>query len=141
MALGRREVRRRAQLPLANKVVNTVTFTPAANGSNVCEILITPKDARGTTITGPLSMDLVLSDAATGVGLTATTASGAVAVVSTFGTDLGVLTAKKALSVQTNAAGVYKLSITDTAKTAFYIAVNIQGRVFVSSPLITANYG
>ena len=64
---------------------------------------------------------LWLSDAATGLGLAATAASGAVAVKGTDGFDIGILTAKKALVCQTKADGTYILSITDTSKTLYYV--------------------
>lgn len=122
---------------------HTFSFSPAAGASNVCEVTITVKDAAGSTIAAVHNLDIWLSDAATGAGLTATTASGAVAAKSASGTDLGTLTAKKALRVQTLATGVYILSITDTAKTGFYIcaALPSAGKAIVSQQLVTANYG
>lgn len=137
-----KSLRRKMSLPSA-AFVSSATFTPTAGGSNVCEVAIVLKNVDNTTITGPRVVDIYLSDAATGVGLTATTASGAVAAKSASGTDMAVLTTKKALRVQTLANGSYTLSITDTAKTGFYICVvnPSNGAVIVSSPLITANYG
>ena len=84
-----------------------------------------------------------LSDATSGAGLTATTASGAVANDGTTGFDLGTYTTKKALYVQTNASGVYKLAITDTSKTAFKVcALNpADGNAVVGVTLAAGNYG
>ena len=77
----------------------------------------------------------------TGAGLTATTASGTVQAGAS-GTDLGTLTAKKALACRTTAAGLYILAITDTAKTGFYPVVTIPGRkLIVGAQLVTGNYG
>lgn len=119
----------------------TCTISPAAGTSNVSLVTITVKDGQGNAIAGPATMDVTLSDAATGAGLTATDASGAVAAGAS-GVDLATLVAKKALRVQTTAAGVYILSITDTAKTGFYVAVFLGGRLaVVSSQLQTAHYG
>ena len=119
----------------------TATISPAAGGSNVCLVTITVKDGQGNAVAGPVAMDVTLSDAATGAGLTGTTASGAVAAGAS-GVDLATLVSKKALRVQTTAAGVYTLSITDTAKTGFYVCVFLGGRLaVVGAQLQTANYG
>jgi len=84
-----------------------------------------------------------LSDADTGVGLTATTASGTVQAKSASGADFATFTAKKALLVQPLATGVYTLEITDSAKTAFYVcAATLDGRAYsVSTVLATEDYG
>lgn len=121
----------------------TVTFSPAAGGANVCEVTMTVKDARGNTIAGVFNLDIWLSDAASGAGLTATTASGAVAVKTSSGVDLATLTSKKALRVQTLATGIYILSITDTSKTAFYPCAQVPGlgKTIVGTQLVTGNYG
>lgn len=120
----------------------TASFTPAAGSANVCEVTIQIKDGSGTAVAYPVVLDVLLSDASTGTGLTATTASGAVAAKASSGTDLSTLVSKKALKVQTKADGTYILSITDTGKTAFYVVANIPGVApVVSSVLTTANYG
>jgi hypothetical protein len=120
-----------------------ITFTPAAGTTNVCEVTVTVRDARGNAIAGVFNFDLWLSDAATGAGLTATSASGAVAAKSSSGTDLSVFSPKKAIRVQTLATGVYVLSITDTAKTGFRVCAQVPGldKTVVSAALVTANYG
>lgn len=120
---------------------NSVGFTPAAGASNVCEVTLQVKDAAGVALAGVFHMDVLLSDAATGVGLTAVTASGAVAKKTASGEDLATLVAKKALRVQTLATGAYILSITDSAKTGFYVVANLGGKTSVSSVLVTGNYG
>ncbi len=118
----------------------TATIVPAASTANVSLVTITVKDGNGVAVTAPVMMDVLLSDAATGAGLTATTASGAVAAGAS-GADIATLVAKKALRVQTTAAGVYILSVTDSAKTQFYVAVNIPGLKPVVTQVLTANYG
>jgi hypothetical protein len=121
----------------------SISFAIAAGGANVSEVTVTVKDAAGAAIAEPFNFDLWLSDAATGEGLTGTTASGAVAAKAASGTDLAVLTAKKAIRVQCKATGVYVLSITDTAKTGFYVCAQVPGlgRTNVSAQLVTASYG
>lgn len=126
-----------AQVPL------NITFDAAAGGTNVAEVTITVRDGAGNVIAAPFPLLVWLSDAATGAGLTATTASGTVQAKAGSGADFGDLTAKKAKIVQTLATGVYVLEITDAAKTGFYIGAQVPGtgRPAVSAQLQTADYG
>ncbi|HTR71868.1 MAG TPA: hypothetical protein VMH41_16785 [Mycobacteriales bacterium] len=119
------------------------TLTPAAGSSNVCEVTIQAKDAAGNNLARSIPILIWLSDAATGIGLTATSASGAVAAKASSGSDFGALTAKKALLSQTKADGSYILSITDSAKTGFYVAVGLPNGTapVVSAQLVSGNYG
>lgn len=117
------------------------TLTPAQGSANVCLVTIQVKKPDGSNVTVPVDLIVTLSDAATGAGLTATTASGAVAAGAS-GTDLSALVAKKALLVKTDATGKYILSITDTVKTGFYVVAAIPGKnPNVSAQLVTGNYG
>lgn len=119
----------------------SVTMTVATDGSNKTKVTCQLVDIEGTSVSKVMNFDLWLSDAATGAGLTATTASGAVAA-GTSGADIATLTSKKALRVQSNASGVYILSITDTAKTAFKVCAQMpDGEVIVGATLATASYG
>jgi len=133
---------------IARPVINgtehptTATFTFTAGASNVANVLITLKNSLGQTITGVWPLTVWLSDAATGVGLTATAASGTVQAKSASGTDLAALTAKKALAVQTLANGTYTLEITATAKTAYYVGVSMpNGKSVISRVMATGDYG
>lgn len=132
-----------AELNLVDAAPANVTFAAAAGGANVCEVTITVKDAAAATLTGIRNLEIWLSDAATGAGLTGTTASGTVTAKSNEGTVLTALTAKKHLTGQTLAAGTFILEITDTAKTGFYVAVAnpLTGAPIVSAQLVTGNYG
>lgn len=120
-----------------------LTFAAAAGATNVAEVTVTVKGGSGATVAETFNFDLWLSDAATCAGLTGTTASGAVAAKSASGVDIDTQVAKKALRVQTLATGVYILSITDTAKTGFYVCGQVPGtgRSVASAQLVTANYG
>jgi hypothetical protein len=122
---------------------SALTFSVAAGSANVSEITVTVKDALGFTVPGVLQFDLWLSDAATGAGLTATTASGAVGAKSASGADISTYVAKKSLRVQTLAAGTYVLSITDTAKTGFFVAALAPNgsKAYVAPQLTTGSYG
>lgn len=119
----------------------SATFAAAAGGANVSEVTVTVKDAAGNTLAGVHTFDLWLSDAASGAGLTGTTASGTVQAKASSGTVLAALTAKKALRVQTKADGTFVLEITDTAKTGFYVGASIGSKTVVSAQLVTGNYG
>lgn len=132
-----------AELNKLTGVAADVTFSPAAGAANICEVTIAVKDAAGATIAGVFSLDVYLSDAATGAGLTAVTASGTVTAKAASGAVIGTHTAKKALRVQTLATGVFILEITDTAKTGFYVVATVPGtgRTAVSAQLVTGNYG
>lgn len=131
------------ELNLTDGAPATVTMAAAAGGSNICEVTFTVKDAAGATIAAVHHIDVYLSDAATGQGLTGTSASGTVQAKSASGTDLQVYSAKKALRVQTLATGVYVLEITDSAKTTFYPCVvhPLTGKVIVGTRLVAGNYG
>jgi hypothetical protein len=118
------------------------TAAVATDGTNATLVTLTARNANGKGV-GPTVLDIWLSDSATGVGLTATTASGAVAgkTNGTTGTDLVVHVAKKGLCIQTLGNGTYQLSITDTAKTAFKVCYQLDGVSAVVTTLATASYG
>jgi len=119
----------------------SVTFVIAASTANITLVTGTVKSTSGLALAFPTSFDLYLSDAVTGAGLTAVTASGAV-TVGTPGAVIGTYTTKKALRVQTDAVGAFQLSITDTAKTGFYVVYALDGLPpFVSRQLVTGDYG
>lgn len=119
-----------------------VTFAIASAAANVSEVTITVVNKDGYTIPGVHVLDVWLSDAATGVGLTGTTASGTVQAKAASGTVHGALTAKKALRVSTLTTGVFVLEITDLAKTGFYVAAAL-GVVpaQVSRVMVAGDYG
>ena len=131
-------------MPMFNNAaqIASIGFAPAAGAANVCDVVMTVKDKAGRTIKGPHELDIWLSDAATGLGITGTTASGTVTAKSASGTVLTALTAKKHIRAQTLATGLFTLEITDTAKTTFYVCAKIDGLpVQVSAILATGNYG
>jgi hypothetical protein len=117
------------------------TAAAATDGSNATLVTITIRNGMGKAV--PCEFGIRLSDNASGIGLTATTASGNVTdkTAGTTGQLLATQVAKKALWVQTTAAGTYQLSITDTAKTAFVVAAVIDGLVMPLATLATASYG
>lgn len=124
-----------------DQVPSNATFTPAAGSANVSLVSIQFQDANGNNVAFPVNFDLWLSDAATGTGLTATVASGAVAAGASGINITSDFVTKKWFRCQSNAAGLYILSITDTAKTGFYVCVTVHGGPVVSAQLVTGNYG
>jgi hypothetical protein len=131
-----------AELNVSDGAPATVTLAAAAGAANVCEVTCTVKDAAGVAIPLAIHFDVWLSDAATGAGLTGTTASGTVTAKAASGIVLSTYTAKKALRVQSLGTGVFVLEITDTAKTAFYACVqNPATGATIALLLATGNYG
>jgi hypothetical protein len=118
-----------------------ITGAAAAAAANVCEVTIAVKDENGDAVAKVHHLDVWLSDAASGEGLTGTSASGTVTNKSASGTVLQIYSAKKAIRVQTLATGVFVLEITDTAKTAFKVCATLGGKAIVLATLVTANYG
>lgn len=132
-----------AEVNLLDDKVASYSFSAAAGASTVCEVTITPTDAAGSAIADVRPFMVWLSDDADGEALTGTSASSTVQVKSGEGDDFGALEAKKCLVVQPKAAGTYVLEITDSSKTAFYVAAgSLDGKVVsVSDQLETADYG
>jgi hypothetical protein len=131
-------------LRLEDTLVTTqATFSIAAGGTNVCEVTINLNDGHGDLIARGVNFNVWLSDAATGLGITGTSASGTVQAKSASGTDLVALVAKKMIIAQPLATGVYILEITDSAKTGFYVAIQnpVTGESIVSRQLATGDYG
>lgn len=126
-----------------SNVPTDVSFAFTAGAANVAEVAIQVLDGNGVAIASGIPFNVWLSDAATGVGLTATSASGTVTAKTASGAVFGTLTAKKALVVQPLASGIFTLEITDSAKTAFYVAVQdpYSGLVKVSRVMATGDYG
>ena len=118
------------------------TVTPAAGAANVCDVVIQAVDKDGVALAGVFTLLVWLSDAATGVGLTGTSASGTVQAKSASGVDLSVFSAKKMVVVQTLATGAYTLEITATAKTAFYVCASAFDRGTPKTQVLaTGDYG
>jgi len=132
------------ELNLLEGIPGGVSFSAAPGAADICEVTVQVLDAAGEPLAGIFDFEIWLSGAATGAGLTGTTASGAVAVKSASGYDLAALVAKKLIRAQTLADGSYILSIEASAKTGYYVAVRLLGSPAVravSAQLQTADYG
>jgi hypothetical protein len=117
-----------------------ITNGPGAS-ANICNVLFQLTDSLGNPLSRVANFEIMLSDSATGAGLTATTPSGGVAAVAGEGVILSSLVASKLLAVQTNAAGLFGLAITDTAKTPFFpVALRLTAAPAVGAQLTTASY-
>lgn len=128
---------------LLSGVAYNLSAVVAKGGSaGISLITVSVLDRNGNVLAGVSNFDLWLSDAATGAGLTATTASGGIAANTSGGAVIGVLTSAKALRVQTLANGTFCLAITDIAKTAFVIAGQVPGssKTVVLATLSAASY-
>jgi hypothetical protein len=115
-----------------------VSATAASGGTNITLVSLTIARIDGRS--GVHLANLWLSDAASGAGITAVTASGAVAAGAS-GVVLQTVTASKVFLIQTTAAGLFVLSVTDSAKSPFVVCVEIEGRAYPVITLTTANYG
>lgn len=120
-----------------------LAISAAAGAANVSNVSYQVQDVEGNALTGVFIFDILLSDAATGAGLTGTTASGGIAAAASGGAVIGVLTTSKALKVQTTTAGLFKLAITDTSKTGFYPCAQLSHAqtIQVGAQLVAGNYG
>ena len=119
-----------------------LAISAAAGTTNVSNVTFQVQDVFGNAISGVFMFDVTLSDAATGAGLTATTASGGVAAGAS-GAIIGTYTASKAIKAQTNASGRFILAITDSSKTTFYPCAQLSHaqKIQVGTRLTAANYG
>lgn len=99
----------------------TVTVTALAGAANVSTISVQVVDVNGTARTGIHWLWLLTASDAAGGTISAAAYSGTLVAVT--GTIPLTVTAKHAFMVATDATGLFVGSLTDTAKTADYIAV------------------
>jgi hypothetical protein len=117
------------------------TATAAADGANATLVTFTLRNMNGSPRPG--EFEIRLSDNASGVGLATATASGNVTdkTPGTTGQLLDTQVAKKALRVQTTAAGTYQLSITDTGKAEVVLVAVVDGKTQPVLTLSEDDYG
>lgn len=122
---------------ILNDVQAPAGFTIALAKSTTTDgmkITVTAKDAGGTTLAQVVALDLWMSEAATGIGLTGDTYSGD--LTASTGVILGALTAKKAWRVLTAASGIFEAVLVASANPADqYVVVShpATGAVTVSA--------
>ena len=120
-----------------------VSFTFAQSATQygtTCEIAVV--DGNGNNIAGVFNLDVLLTDSATGVGVTATDPNGTVAAKAASGVVLGTLTAKKVLRVQTLATGKFTLEILDdVTPVLLYVAAALPVcKICVSRKTVAGDY-
>ena len=122
-------------------IPSKVGISNAAGGTQYYSLVtFQVQDALGSAVSAVFNLDVFLSDASTGIGLTGTTASGGIADGAS-GKTLSIMTSAKALRVQTDATGKYILQIIDSSKTTFYPCANLAGQgVTVGAQLTAASY-
>jgi len=118
-----------------------VTFSAASGAANICNVTIQVVNNDGTALAGTRNLDLWVSDAATGAGLAAHANTSE--LTCSTGTLLQVYSAGKAWRIMTDATGKAVAVITDTAKTAYFIAALLNHQPFtqISTQLATGNFG
>lgn len=110
-----------AELNLLDNVVASISWSVAAGASNICILTGTIKDAAGSTVAASRPLVVYLSEAATGIGVSADSYSTGASI--TTGTQLVALTANKAWLINTHTDGTFAVSITDTNTPANQYAV------------------
>jgi hypothetical protein len=129
-----------AELNVLDGVPAAIVLTHAAGAANVVNLTFTVNDAAGVAVAKPTFIDVWLSDAATGLAITAHVAD---SITASTGSVWHVNTAAASLRLQTSAAGVATIVVTDTHKTATYAcaALGIDPRPNVIHLLATGDYG
>lgn len=120
------------EVNLTDAQVASVSWAVAAGAANVCVMTGTIKDAAGATITAVRNLIVYISEASTGIGVSADSYSTGAAITDGTGSEL---IAEKVFLVQSGTDGVFAISITDTAKPAdqYGVAVLPNGKHSVSA--------
>ena len=119
----------------------TISIPVASATTDGTEVTFTVVDADGDAVAARHTLQVWVSDDATGDGLTATNASGALTAVT--GVILTALTAKKHILANTASTGILKLLLVDSANTAgerFCCTNPINGKLILGSSTTTASY-
>lgn len=131
-----------SELNVLDDVCSDVTIAYAASATtDGIEATFTVTDAAGTAIDAIHTLEVYISDDATGTGLTATSASGALTAVT--GTILSVLTAKKHVTANTDVNGVLTLLLVDSANTAgerFCVRHPVSSKMVLGDATVAGDY-
>ena len=122
------------ELNLLDDAVSTTVIGLAAGATDTMTITVTVTDAAGATIDAVHALECWISEAATGIGLTADSYSGD--VTTTTGTELQEIVSKKHYTYLTAATGVLVVSAVDTANPAdqyFVVKHPLTGKLTVSA--------
>ena len=97
--------------------VENVTIALAASSTtDGMDITVTVVDGYGNTVTGVRELEIYMSEAATGIGITGDTYSGD--LTATTGAIISALTAKKHWKVVTAATGIFEATLVASANPA-----------------------
>lgn len=124
---------------MESDVAGSVDISYAQGAPNTSIISFQLKDRSGINIEEVFAMEVYLSDSEFGVAETASAPDGS--VTGTSGTDILTITSEKRLRVLTNEEGLYKLTIVDSSKTAYYPAVFFGLKHAVGLQLTAGDYG
>jgi hypothetical protein len=125
------------EIEISSPAVDAV-IAIAASQTSPRVVTVQLKTANGNLISVIKSIEFLLFADALGAGFAATGGSTGIADDTTAGASLA-LVAKKVFKVQTNAAGLWSGTWTDTAHEVAYLGVKLpSGRVVISAPLTTA---
>lgn len=116
-----------------------VLITVAPGAANTCVATLQLQNNEGAPVASATNIDVWVSDAATGIGLTATANTSE--ITATSGTLFGIYTTEKAWRVQTDTTGKAVLIITDTGKHATFVAANLARRGAISVAAAACAYG
>ncbi len=133
------EIKVGARVPsMLGSVGHDATYTIGAEAGDVIKVTAQLTDAEGNAVAGVQIVDVLLSDAATGIGLVATAPSGTVAIAAK-GTLLASPVEKKHLTIQTDENGQYDLNITEAGVKTLYVAtILMDGSMSVSGAVTFA---
>jgi hypothetical protein len=131
-----------AEVNILDDACNSVSIEYAASATtDGIEATLTVLDADGVAIDAIHTLEVYISDDATGTGLTATSASGALTAVT--GTILSVLTAKKHVVANTDVNGVLTLKLVDSANTAderFCVRHPVTSKMILGDATVAGDY-
>lgn len=127
---------------VAGAIPMNVTIAYAASSTtDGIEATLTVVDADGSAIAAVHSLEVWIADAADGIDLTSTSASGALTAAT--GSIKTALTAKKHVLVNTAATGVAVLLLVDSANTAgerFVVAHPTTGAAIIGAATVAGDY-
>lgn len=111
-------------------------FTIGTKSVNTINVAVQLKDAHGNNIAQPVNCKAYLSDSATGLGITGTPATSAIAI-GTNGYILATLVTEVMVDVLTNAAGQFDLNLIQTASptTEYLVLILPDGNILVSGAI------
>lgn len=123
----------------SKKLPDSVNFIINTGSTNTANIVFQIDDGAGTLIQNVLPINVYLSDSSAGGNLAVHVPSGGINIVT--GAILFQPVSGLFIHAVSDASGSLQFNLVDTAKTAYYIVVEINGHVVVSRRLTSADYG